>query len=560
MVISKVFLGSQLLPALKSGKCPALAVSPYAWGLLSALRLGSAGGVLAVLLLDAMATSTRALAADKDGLLVQVIDKESRQPLAARMHLKDPKGKPVKVPKAPYWNDHFVFDGSILLDLPPGMYTFDLETGPEYRTQAGYFTLMRGSADTRVIEMSRFVEMRKEGWWSGELHIHRPPEDIELLMKAEDLHIGPVISWWNDRNVFASKPPPEKLLVQFDGDRFYHLMAGEDEREGGALLYLNLDKPLDLPGRKDEAREYPSPVKFLDEARQSPDVHIDIEKPFWWDMPAWIATGKVDSIGLANNHQHRDGMYEGEAWGKPRDTALFPNPHGNGRWSQEIYYHLLNCGLRIPPSAGSASGVLANPVGYNRVYVHCGKELTWDKWWENLRLGRVVVTNGPMLRPRVFGPAADQEGALPGHVFQAEKGQTVELDIALNLAIRSPDKVEYLEVVKDGKVLHEVRLEDWKNAQGKLPPVKFDKSGWMLVRAVTNNPKTFRFASTGPYYVEIGYERRVSKASALFFRDWVYERARRIKLDDPVQQEEVLAAHKAARDFWQKKVDEANAD
>ena len=26
-------------------------------------------------------------------------------------------------------------------------------------------------------------------------------------------------------------------------------------------------------------------------------------------------------------------------------------------------------------------------------------------------------------------------------------------------------------------------------ASGKLPPVKFDKSGWMLVRAVTNNPE-----------------------------------------------------------------------
>ena len=46
---------------------------------------------------------------------------------------------------------------------------------------------------------------------------------------------------------------------------------------------------------------------------------------------------------------------------------------GNGYWSQEIYYHLLNCGLRLPPSAGSASGVLPNPVGYNRVYVHVGQ-------------------------------------------------------------------------------------------------------------------------------------------------------------------------------------------
>ena len=62
--------------------------------------------------------------------------------------------------------------------------------------------------------------------------------------------------------------------------------------------------------------------------------------------------------------------------------------------------------------------------------------------------------DGPLLRPRVFGPGASAEGALPGHVFQAEQGQSVELEIALNLSIRSPDKVDYLEVVQDGKVVH----------------------------------------------------------------------------------------------------------
>jgi hypothetical protein len=56
-----------------------------------------------------------------------------------------------------------------------------------------------------------------------------------------------------------------------------------------------------------------------------------------------------------------------EAWGKPRDSQRLPGPLGNGYWSQELYYHILNAGIRLPPSAGSASGVLPNPVGYNRV-------------------------------------------------------------------------------------------------------------------------------------------------------------------------------------------------
>ncbi|HZN35480.1 MAG TPA: CehA/McbA family metallohydrolase [Pirellulaceae bacterium] len=489
-------------------------------------------------------------------LELKAVDKATGQPVAARVHLKNAAGKPVKPPgKAPYWKDHFVFDGSVTLELPPGSYTFEMECGPEYKLGSGYFTLDRDSNDTKTVEMVRFVEMKKEGWWSGELHIHRPPAEIELHLRAEDLHIGPVMTWWNNQNQWKEKALPEQPLVKFDGDRFYHLMAGEDEREGGALLYFNLPQPLPIAGSK---REYPSPLKFLDQARQQAGVHVDVEKPFWWDMPLWVATGKVDSMGLANNHQHRDGMLDNEAWGKPRDPARFPSPHGNGRWSQELYYKLLNCGLRIPPSAGSASGVLANPVGYNRVYVHVDGELTWEKWFENLRKGQVVVTNGPLLRPRVLGPGAPPPGALPGHVFTAEKGQTIELQMALQLSTR--DKIDYLEVIRDGQTVHEVRLDQWAKAGGKLPPVAFDKSGWLLVRAVTNNEKTYRFASSGPYYVEIDGQRRVSKEAAQFFMDWVFERARRVKLDDADQQAEILATHKLARDYWQKMVNEANAE
>jgi hypothetical protein len=506
--------------------------------------------------LGALIVAATARAADEGRLEIRAIDKATGQPTPARIHLKNARGAPVKPPKVPFWKDHFVFDGTIVLELPLGTYTFEMESGPEFKLiHDGSFTLVRNANDTKTIEMQRFVDMKKEGWWSGDLHIHRPPADIELLMRAEDLHVGPVITWWNNQNLWQGKRLPEKRLVRFDGDRLYHLMAGEDEREGGALLYFNLPEPLAIAGSK---REYPSPIKFLDQARQAAGVHVDVEKPFWWDMPLWVATAKIDSMGLANNHQHRDGMLDNEAWGKPRDTTKFPSPEGNGRWSQHIYYQLLNCGLRIPPSAGSASGVLANPVGYNRVYVHCGDELTWDKWWENLRSGQVVVTNGPLLRPRVFGPDAPRDGALPGHVFRADRGQTVELEIALKLSTRDP--IEYLEVVQDGRTVHEVRLDSWAQAGGKLPPVKFDRSGWMLVRAKTGNQKTYRFASTGPYYVEIGDERRVSKKSAQFFVDWVYERAARIKLDDPDQKEEILKYHRLARDFWQKKLAEANAE
>ena len=47
------------------------------------------------------------------------------------MHLAGPNNnKPRKVEKAPFWQDHFVFPGKILLKLPLGNYTFVIESRP----------------------------------------------------------------------------------------------------------------------------------------------------------------------------------------------------------------------------------------------------------------------------------------------------------------------------------------------------------------------------------------------------------------------------------------------
>ncbi len=507
----------------------------------------SVAGFLLTLIMWAVFDAGQARAAGEGKLKVSVVDASSGEPVAVRMHLKNSRGREVIPRGVVAWKDHFAIDGEIQLKLRPDRYTFEVERGPEYKVHRGHFVIERRAEDHHQIDMHRFVDLSDEGWWSGDLHVHRPIEDIELLMRSEDLHVAPVITWWNNTNLWSTRTPPASLMKRFDGDLLTHLMAGEDERAGGALLFFNLHEPLPLQG---SGREYPSPITFLQAAKERPGAHVDVEKPFWWDMPAWVATGGVDSIGIAHNHMQRDGVLETEAWGKARDRSQYVGAHGNGQWTQDIYYRLLNCGIRIPPSAGSASGVLPNPVGYNRVYVHCGETLSYNGWFEGLRAGRVVVTNGPLLRPLV-------NGQLPGHVFRGQQGP-VELDVALKLSLR--DKVDYLEIVKNGRVIHQVRLQDYAQAGGKLPKVVFQSSGWMLVRAIAKNPDTFRFGSTGPYYVEIDEQPMISRSAAQFFLDWVYERARQVKLDDPQQQHEVMSFHRTARDFWQAKVEAANAD
>ncbi len=497
----------------------------------------------------AMGAAPNAEAAGGGEFTLTVLDPDTGEPMPCRMHITNEKGKPQRVSKMPFWHDHFVFPGTVKIKLPKGTYQFVIERGPEYLERNGYFIIENLSKDEKVVDLKRAANLAEEGWWSGDLHIHRPLKDIELLMQAEDLHIAPVITWTNKKNDWAKREPPADYVKQFDGNRYYDLLAGEDEREGGALIYFRLPKPLDLT---ETTREFPSPMKFVLAAREERNAWIDVEKPFWQDLPVWLASGKVDSIGLCNDHMGRSKMKTDEAWGKPRDRKRLPDPLGNGIWSQEIYYHVLNCGLRIPPSAGSGSGAAPNPVGYNRVYAWVDKErFNYETWWEAFKAGRVFVTNGPLLRPLA-------NGRHPGHVFDVSAGESLTVDVALNMTVR--EKVSYFELVKNGRVAQSLRFEEIART-GHFNPLEFDESGWFLVRAVTDLEETYRFASSGAWYVEVADKpKRISRRSAEFFLDWAKQRADQVKLEDAAQQAEVLKYHEQAKQFWQDLVDQANAD
>jgi hypothetical protein len=451
------------------------------------------------------------------------------------VHLKDARGQPFNPPGFPSWQDHFVCDGRVKIELPQGEYSFEIERGPEYSRATGSFALTKDDPHHAAsVTLTRIAHLVTEGWWSGDLHVHRNLSEAELLMRAEDLHIAQFTTWWNETNPWNTTALPAEAPVRFDGDRFYHPLAGEDERDGGALLYFNLERPLDITGA---GRHHPSSVVFAREARSRRGAWIEIEKPFWWDYPMWLAHGLGDSIGVAQNHLQRGGVLDNEAWGRPRDRSRFPGPRGNGLYTQELYFHALNCGFWIPPSAGSASGVLPNPVGYNRVYVHVDGDLTWDKWWAGLRAGRAFVSNGPLLRAR----ANDQE---PGHRFRSKGPMEIRLEARLD----SREPIESVELVRNGRV-----------EPIKLPSVvTFHESGWFVIRAIADTPHTLRFAMTAPWHVEIdGWPAPVQERSARLFLDWTRERLsvlEALNALDPGQKREVIEPWRRAEAFWLEKV------
>jgi hypothetical protein len=138
------------------------------------------------------------------------------------------------------------------------------------------------------------------------------------------------------------------------------------------------------------------------------------------------------------------------------------------------------------------------------------------------------------------------------------------LDLALTVQLYSNDPIRRVEIVKNGRVEGEIRLTADQGGQRRgTANVSFAESGWFLVRALADIPHTFRFASTGPYYVEVGDEaRRVGRGSATFFVDWMAERREALKAsgEPPQQLAEVLDAHGKAERFWRNLAETATAE
>ncbi len=142
--------------------------------------------------------------------MINVVDRDTGQPIAVRMHLKNAAGRPVKVPGAPSLGDHFVFFDKVELKLPNGGYTFVIERGLEYLDQTGHFQIDNFADDTKTVSMKRFVDMAKEGWYSGDFDVNRPEKDLMLLMQADDVHVVPLVSWSNKKNPWTKQPLPKQ--------------------------------------------------------------------------------------------------------------------------------------------------------------------------------------------------------------------------------------------------------------------------------------------------------------------------------------------------------------
>ncbi|MEY2612170.1 MAG: hypothetical protein RL069_982, partial [Planctomycetota bacterium] len=148
------------------------------------------------------------------------------------------------------------------------------------------------------------------------------------------------------------------------------------------------------------------------------------------------------------------------------------------------YWTLLNCGYRLQPSAGTASGVHPVPVGFGRVYVHLPNGFNYRDWIQGLREGRSFVTTGPMVQ-------MDREGDVLRAMVQAD-GPIDSVEWIVNGRV---EKVPVASQVKRENSSYAITIER---------RVKFESTSWVAVR-VWQQPSTgrWRFAHSAPVWFDV---------------------------------------------------------
>ncbi|WP_145091864.1 CehA/McbA family metallohydrolase domain-containing protein [Rosistilla carotiformis] len=458
-----------------------------------------------------------------------------------------PRGREVPVRRATEAGVGWAIDGQIDLEVPSGDFQFHLTRGPEYRIMTGNFQIDRTAEDSHTITLERFVDTQAEGWLCGDLFVDRNLRDLPLLMRAEDLDIVAVANRDGDgqpiaqgsETTRAADANSETMDIATDNMR--------DRREGSGLLIVDAD-----PAIQPVDADAPSSLLFRN-ARDAPGARFVVENPFAWDLPIWLASGKVNGFALMGDFLQLDRSVTRVSNGRPATKPEYNNPLGLGFWADDIYHQLLEAGFRIPPVAGSGSGyrTIKNPLGYNRVYVQCGEQVSPEAFWSGLWTGRSVVTNGPLLRPRL-------DAQYPGYVFTSYGNEPLELQMDLQLGTRDP--VDYLEVVYNGKVIYSARLEEFKDNKGIIPAFTFDRSGWVVARVVTGYEKHYRAAVSAPWYIVFPDQPRISRSAAEFFIDWLQQREQMLQKKSPEYIRSVAPFIRAARSFWDERLQQATVD
>ncbi|MCA9175300.1 MAG: CehA/McbA family metallohydrolase [Planctomycetales bacterium] len=474
-------------------------------------------------------------------LTIDVVDHDTQRPLPCRLYIEsldanaEPRwhfAQPVSAAGKAIIYDRVSRTGSVekhttlsphtfQAQLPPGRYRVRAEHGKEHLP--GEAEIEIGATGKSAVRLTprRFINMAARGWYSGDTHVHRSLEELPLVALSEDLNVTLPLTYWvrDSREIparmpgapgsrsWAASPAPLSLdatHVIYPVNTEYEIFTVDGKRHTqGAVFVLNHQSPLQLSA--------PPVSKLAAEARRQGGL-LDFDKHSWnWSMMI-APVMRVDLFELSNNHHWRTqfGFPQWTLENAPdwpeieRDRRGFTE-RGWTNFGLETYYTLLNCGLRMRVTGGTASGVHPVPLGYGRVYVHCGDHFNYETWIQRLNAGHSFVTQGPLLDVKFNGQLPGVTSALPAR----DKGAAGSLPpLQVTGMVESEFPLITVDLVRNGEVVQQMIPPAGNHSGPQRTPLQMEvdvsESSWFALRCFERTPDgKVRFAHTNPVFYDV---------------------------------------------------------
>jgi hypothetical protein len=380
----------------------------------------------------------------------------------------------------------FYADGAFEVKVPRGLTKVVVERGTEYVPSVLTVDMPARGTVTVDVELERWSELGEEGWHPGNTHIHydekeeRPDERLWFDPRVEDLRMTAisVLQRWDFD--YASNKYQPGMLTEFSTAHHY-VQCGEENRHGarwdenadmgyGHIMLLsirNIVEPVSRGMLVDAfTPDYPPLVYACDDTRRQGGIVIWCHNGRGLEAPVAAAMGKVDAFNLFD----------------PYWTDV----------EYDIYYRMLNAGIRLPASTGSDWFLCSG----NRVYAQSDGPFDYESWVQALTAGRTFITNGPALTLSVDGRA-------PGAEIEATAGR--QLSGLVNWKSHYP--VNQVELVSNGAVVASESFPEGSTEGNLEADVAAETDGWVAARvSSTARDSYFQpvFAHTSPVYVNAG--------------------------------------------------------
>ncbi|MEQ8766949.1 MAG: CehA/McbA family metallohydrolase [Planctomycetota bacterium] len=527
---------------------------------------------------------------------LRVLDVDDR-PTTAWFVLRDDQGRihpaPAKRLAPDFFFHHQIYrhDGESVR-LPPGEYHVQFGRGPEYLTQERSLTV---PVDTEALEetfrLKRWIHVAKEGWYSGDHHIHAAgcshyvtpsegvlPEHMMRHILGEDLNVGCVLSWgpcWYYQKQFFSGQTHElsqgDYLMRYDVE-----VSGFPSSHSGHLTLLRL-KEDDFPGTE-KIEDWPTfDLPILKWAKAQGAITgfahsgwgLEVADP---NLPN-TAMPRFDGIGA--NEYIVDVTHDVVDFISTVDTPILAELN--------IWYHTLNVGYRTRISGETDFPcIYGERVGLGRSYVKLDGELDFESWVQGVDAGRSYVSDG---RSHLLDFQIEGVEAGAGGVSRLDIASPKTVKVTARVAAwLDPERTPELEDISRRPLsdrpywhIERARLGETRRvavelivngipverreieAAGQIVPLTFEwraeRSSWIALRV-------FASSHTNPIFVHVaGKPIRASRESAQWCLDAVDQcwRSKEPGIAED-EKEAARAAYEHARQAYRQRLSESDSD